>query len=160
MKKLLIAVDDSEGSFKAVDYVSRQFKGMTDLQITLYHVLLGEPPQFWDDGHLLTDDERKARKTVVEKWLANQKTRLDPIFQRAIETLTREGIPRDQISTKFTSESIDVIPQCILGEAKAGGYQTLVIGRCGRSRTLHFLLGSIANQIINAAEGLAVCVVG
>ncbi len=160
MKKMLIAVDGSEGSLKAVEHVGRQFAGVSDLQITLFHVLLGEPPQFWDDGHLLTEDERKTRKMVIEKWLTNQKTRLEPIFQRAIDTLTREGISRDQVSTKFASESIDVIPQCILGEAKAGGYQTLVIGRCGRSRTMHFLLGSIANQIVNAGEGLAVCVVG
>jgi len=160
MKKMLIAVDDSEGSLKAVEHVGRQFAGMTDLQITLFHVLLGEPPQFWDDGHLLTEEEKKARRLVVEKWVTNQKTTLEPVFQRAIETLTREGLLRDQISTKFTLESIDVIPQCILAEAKAGGYQTLVIGRCGRSRTMHFLLGSIANQIVNAGEGLAVCVVG
>jgi len=36
----------------------------------------------------------------------------------------------------------------------------LVIGRCDRSRTMHFLLGSIATQVVNAGEGLAVCVVG
>jgi nucleotide-binding universal stress UspA family protein len=160
MKKVLIAVDDSEGSLKAVEHVARQFVGMSDLQITLFHVLLGEPPQFCDDGHLLTEEERKDRKMVIEKWVTNQKTRLEPIFQKAIETLTRGGILHDQIVTKFTSESIDVIPQCILAETKAGGYQTLVIGRCSRSRTMHFLLGSIANQIVSAGEGLAVCVVG
>ncbi len=160
MKKILIAVDDSEGSLKAVEHVGRQFAGVGDLQITLFHVLLGEPPQFWDDGHLLTEEEKKARKMVVEKWVSNQKTRLEPIFQKATEALTRGGISQSQISTKFTSDSIDVIPQCILAEAKAGGYQTLVIGRCSRSRTMHFLLGSIANQVVNAAEGLAVYVVG
>jgi len=160
MKKMLIAVDDSEGSLRAVEHVARQFAGMSDLQVTLYHVLLGEPPQFWDDGHLLTEEERKARKMVIEKWVTNQKIKLEPIFQKAIKTLTRGGISSDQIITKFTSESIDVIPQCILAEAKAGGYQTLVIGRCGRSRTMHFFLGSIANQVVNAGEGLAVYVVG
>ena len=160
MKKVLIAMDESEGSLRAVEHVAKQFVGMSDLQITLFHVLLGVPPQFWDDGHLLTDEEREARKSVIEKWVINQKTRLDSIFQKAIETLTRRGIPRDQISTKFISESLDVIAQCILAEAKAGGYQTLVIGRCGRSRTMHFLLGSIATQVVNAGEGLAVCVVG
>ncbi len=160
MRKILVAVDDSEGSLKALDYVARQFAGAKDLQITLLHVLLGEPPQFWDDGHLLTEEEKKARRVVIEKWMTNQKTRLEPIFEKATEILTQGGIPRDQISTKFTSESIDVIPQCILAEAKSGGYQTLVIGRCGRSRTMHFLLGSIANQVVNAAEGLSVCVVG
>jgi nucleotide-binding universal stress UspA family protein len=160
MKKVLIAIDDSEGSLKAVGHVAGQFAGMSGLQVTLFHVLLGEPPQFWDDGHLLTEEERKARKAVIEKWVTNQKTRLEPIFQKPIEILAREGISRDQISTKFISESIDVIPQCILAEAKGGGYQTLVIGRCGRSRTMHFLLGSVANQVVNAGEGLAVCVVG
>lgn len=160
MKKVLIAIDDSEGSLKAVEYVGGQFVGLSDLQITLFHVLLGEPPQFWDDGHLLTDEEREARKVVIEKWVTNQKTRLESIFEKAIEKLTRGGIPRNKISTKFTSESLDVIAQCILAEAKAGGYQTLLIGRCGRSRTMHFLLGSIATQVVHAGEGLAVCVVG
>lgn len=160
MRKILVAVDGSEGSLRALDHVAKQFAGVRDLQITLFHVLLGEPPQFWDDGHLLTEEERKARRAVIEKWIINQKTRLEPIFEKATEILTQGGISRDQISTKFTSESIDVIPQCILAEAKSGGYQTLVIGRCGRSRTMHFLLGSIANQVINAAEGLSVYVVG
>ena len=65
-----------------------------------------------------------------------------------------------KIVTKFTTESIDVVAQCILAEARAGDYQTLVIGRCGRSQALHLLLGSIACQILNDATGLAVCVVG
>ncbi len=160
MRKILIAIDGSEGASRAVDYVGRQFAGVSDLRVTLFHALLGEPPQFWDDGHLLTEDEKKARKTVIDKWLANQKGRLDSIFQKAIEALNRAGIGSEQIVTKFTTESIDVVARCILAEARAGDYQTLVIGRCGRSQTMHLLLGSIASQILNAATGLALCVVG
>lgn len=158
MKKVLIAVDDSDGSWKALDYVGQQFEGVTDLKITLFHVLVGLPPQLWDDGHLLTEEEKAARKIVIEKWLSNQKYILEPLFKRAIEKLTALGIRREQIETKSISESIDVIPQCILAEAKAGGYQTLVIGRCGRS-IRHFLLGSTASTIINAGAGIAICVV-
>ena len=158
MKKMLVAIDDSEGSWKAVDYVGQQFVGVDDLKITLFHVLLGLPPQFWDDGHFLTEEEKAARKIVVEKWLSNQKYVLEPLFNRAVEKLTASGIRPDQIETKSISESIDVIAQCILAEAKAGGYQTLVIGRCGRS-VKHFLLGSTASTIINAAAGMAICVV-
>ena len=158
MKKMLVAIDDSEGSWKAVDYVGQQFAGVGDLKITVLHVLLGLPPQFWDNGHFLTEEEKAARKIVVEKWLSNQKYVLEPLFNRAIEKLTALGIRRDQIETKSISESIDVIAQCILAEAKAGGYQTLVIGRCGRS-VRHFLLGSTASTIINAGAGIAICVV-
>ena len=158
MKKMLVAIDDSEGSWKAVDYVGQQFAAVDDLKITLFHVLLGLPPQFWDDGHFLTEEEKAARKVVVEKWLSNQKYVLEPLFNRAVEKLTALGIRRDQIETKSISESIDVIAQCILAEAKAGGYQTLVIGRCGRS-VRHFLVGSTTSTIINAGAGMAICVV-
>ncbi len=158
MKKMLVPIDDSEGSWKAVDYVGRQFAGIDDLTITLFHVLLGLPPQFWDDGHFLTEEEKAARKVVVEKWLSNQKCFLEPLFNRAIEKLTASGIGREQIETKSISESVEAVAQCILAEAKAGGYQTLVIGRCGRS-VKHFLLGSTASTIINSGAGMAICVV-
>ncbi len=158
MKKMLVAIDDSEGSWKAVDYVGQQFSGVHDLRITLVHVLLGLPPQFWDDGHFLTEEEKAAREAVVEKWLSNQKYVLEPLFNRTVEKLTASGIRRDQIETKSVSESIDAVAQCILAEAKAGGYRTLVIGRCGRS-VRHFLLGSTASTIINAGAGMAICVV-
>ncbi len=159
MKKMLVAIDDSEGSWKAVDYVGQQFAGVDDLKITLFHVLLGLPPQFWDDGHFLTEEEKAVRKVVVEKWQSNQKYILEPLFNRAIEKLTASGIGREQIETKSISESVDAVAQCILAEAKgAGGYRTLVIGRCGRS-VKHFLLGSTASTIINAGAGMTICVV-
>lgn len=158
MRKALVAIDDSDGSWKAIDYVGHQFEGMKDLKITLLHVLEGLPPQFWDDGHLLTEEEKASRKIVIEKWFSNQKYVLEPLFKRAIETLISLGIRRDQIETKSISESIQVIPQCILAEAKAGGYQTLVIGRCGHSLR-HYFLGSTASAIINAGAGIAICVV-
>ncbi len=157
MKKMLLAIEDSDGSWKAVDYVGQQFAGLNDLKITLFHVLEGFPPQCWDDGHFLTEQEKAARKTVIEKWQSNQQAILDHLFKRAIEKLTASGIRRDQIETKYISESIDVIPQCILAEAKAGGYRTLVIGRCGHS-VRHLFLSSTATTIVNAGAGIAICV--
>jgi len=159
MKKILIAIDNSAGSLKALDYVGRQFSRMKDVQITLFHVLLSEPPEFWDEGHILTKEEKKAQKDVIKKWSANKKKVLEPMFEKAIEVLTGQGIPARQIQTKFSIESFHVVAQCILGEAKNGGYETIIIGRSGRSNLKHFLLGSIANKIINSAKGITVCVV-
>jgi nucleotide-binding universal stress UspA family protein len=159
MKKILIAIDNSAGSLKALDYVGRQFSRRKDIQITLFHVLLGEPPEFWDDGHILTKEEKKTRKNVIKKWSANKNKVLDPMFEKAIEVLTGQGIPAKQIQTKFSIESLHLVPQCIVGEAKAGGYETIIIGRSGRSNLKHILLGSIANKIINSARRIAVCVV-
>jgi nucleotide-binding universal stress UspA family protein len=160
MRKILIAIDGSEGASKAVDYAGKQFAGIGDLHITLYHVSPGVPPELWDDGHILNEDEKAVRKKVLDKWLANQQAKIGSVFQPAIESLTQNGINPKQIKTKSVSESVKNTAECILAEAKAGGYRTLVMGRCGASATVHALLGSIANRIINRGIGVAVCLVG
>jgi nucleotide-binding universal stress UspA family protein len=158
MKRMLIAIDDSEGSWKAVDYVGQQFAGAKDLAVTLLHVAVRLPPQFWDDGHLLSEQEKQDREKVVDTWLSNQKKAFEPLFKRAVERLVRWGIGSGQIATKVISDSIDPVFQSILGEARAGEYQTLVIGRFGH-RVKRLLLGSTANRVINAGAGMAICVV-
>jgi nucleotide-binding universal stress UspA family protein len=160
MRKILIAIDGSEGAQKAVDYAGRQFTGISDLQITLYHVSPGVPPELWDDGHILTEEEKTARKKVLDKWLMNQQAKLESIFQPAIESLTQKGIKPKQIETKSVSESVKNTAECILAEAKTGGYQTLIMGRCGASSAAHALVGSIANKIFHRAAGIAICLVG
>jgi nucleotide-binding universal stress UspA family protein len=160
MRKILIAIDGSEGASKAVNYAGKQFAGISDLEITLYHVSPGVPPELWDDGHILTEAEKAARKEVLDKWLSNQKLELNSIFQPAIEILVKRGIKPKQIETKSVSESVKNTAQCILAEAKTGGYQTLILGRCGASPAAHALMGSIANKIINRRAGIAICLVG
>ncbi len=159
MKKILVAIDGSEGALKAVDYVGQQFAGTADLQITLFHVSPGIPPELWDDGHILSEKEKSERKKVLDKWLNNQKLQLESIFQPAVETLTKRGIEAKQIKTKSASETVKNTPECILTEAKTGGYLTLVMGRCGLHRTAHALLGSTVNKIINRGAEIATCVV-
>ena len=159
MKKILVAIDGSEGSLKAVDYVGRQFAGTADLQITLFHVSPGIPPELWDDGHILSEGEKADRKKVLDKWLSNQKLQLESIFQPAVETLTKRGIEAKQIETKSASDTVRNTPECILAEAKTGGYLTLVMGRCGLHRTRHALLGSTVSKIINVGAEIATCVV-
>jgi hypothetical protein len=115
----LIAIDNSAGSLKAIGYAGRQYYQRKDIQITLFHVLLGEPPEFWDDGHILTEEEKKARKHVIKKWSTNKKKELGPLFNKAREVLTEQGIPAKQIKTKFSIESLHLVPQRIVGEAKS-----------------------------------------
>jgi len=159
MKKILVAIDGSEGALRAVDYVGRQFVGTADLQITLFHVSPGIPPELWDDGHILSEREKADRKKVLDKWLNNQKLQLQSIFQPAVETLTKKGIEARQIETKSASESVKNTPECIMAEARTGGYLTLVMGRCGLHRTAHALLGSTVSKILNGGAEIATCVV-
>ncbi len=158
MRKLLIAVDGSEGSLRAVDYAGHQFSGIEDLRITLLHVLPYVPTSFWDDGHILTKEERQVRREVVDIWLRNQQLKLEPIFRSAMEALLKRGIRDEQIETKGVSDSTDVADS-ILEELADGGYQTLVIGRWGLSPAKRLLMGSVTSKIINHGTGKAICIV-
>ncbi len=159
MKKLLIAIDGSQHALRAVDYVAEQFSGVSNLKVTLFYVSPGIPPELWDDGHILTEAERTERKAVLDKWLHNQRLTLESIFQPAGERLVKKGFQREQIETKSVSETVENVSECILAEAKNGGYQTLVTGRCGVSSMVHSLLGSTVNKILNRGAGIAICVV-
>jgi len=155
---MLLAIDGSQCSMRAVDYAGRQFSGNRDLRITLLHVLPYPPAPFWDDGHILTEEEKTARNKVIEKWLVNQRAKLEPLFHEAVEILIAKGIGPEQIEKKSISDSTDVA-ESILEEARDGGYQTLVLGRCGLSASKRFLMGSVTTKIVNNGSGIAICIV-
>jgi nucleotide-binding universal stress UspA family protein len=158
MRNLLVAFDGSKCALSAVDYVGMQFSGPSDIKITIFYVLPSLPPYFWDDGHILSPDEREERKRVVEKWLSNQSLRMEPLFDKARQMLIERGINADQIETKVKSDVADVAGS-ILEEARTGGYSTLVVGRCGFSHKERYFTGSTTTAIINRGAGLAICVV-
>lgn len=156
MKKILIALDDSSSALRAVEYAGTQFSGRENVQIGLVHVLPNLPAIFWDEGHILNEDEKKERKKVVDKWIDDRKAKMEPVFRKATEILTQAGFTASQITTKSISDSTD-ISESILEEAKDSGYQTVVIGRC--NRPVKHLLGSVSGKIVDQGSGLAVTVV-
>ncbi len=158
MKKMLIAIDGSESSFKAVEYAGEQFSGKGDLMITLLHVLPYPPAPLWDDRHIPTKAESEERQKAIERWLAGQRAKTEPIFDKAISILTRHDVSTKQIEKKTISDSIDVAGS-ILEETKDGGYQTLVVGRRGLSPVKKFLMGSVTAKLITHGAGVAICVV-
>ena len=158
MRKILVAIDGSKHSSRVIEYCGKQFSGMSDLSLTLFHVLPNLPPRFWDDGHILTKEEKEARQGVVDKWLGNQKLATEPMLGNAVEALMRAGIPRERIETKTIPDSANEVTS-ILEEARDGGYLTLVLGRYGLSWIDEHVLGSTTGKIIHRGAGLAICVV-
>ncbi len=158
MKKMLIAIDGSDCSLKAVDYAGKQFSGMSDLEITILHALPYPPAPLWDDGHIPTKEEKEERETQIEKWFLDQSARTESLFDKAIAILADAGISRTQMSVETISDSND-IADSILEVARDGGYLTLVLGKCGQSLVKKVLMGSVTTKILNHGAGVAVCVV-
>jgi nucleotide-binding universal stress UspA family protein len=158
MKKILLAIDDKKCAAQAVEYVGRQFGGTADVEVTLVHVLPNLPAIFWDEGHILSEEEKKERQKVVDTWAGRQRQKVEPLMRSAADALVRQGFKAGQITTRFVADSTD-IADSLLEEARDGGYQTIVAGRCGIAQGKHLIMGSVTSRILHKASGVAVCVV-
>ena len=156
--KILIALDSSEGAWRAVDYVAEAFGKTPGVQVTLLQVLSDLPPAFWDDGHILEEKEKESRQRLVAGWQKEQEKKWQGLVKKAHERLTKAGMPKDAVDNKFKPKDYDVAED-ILNEAEAGSFDTIVMGRRGLGMAKTLLLGSITHKVVQNAKGCAVIIV-
>jgi len=159
MAKLLIALDSSEGAWRAVDYVAETLGKTPGVQVTLLHILSGLPPAYWDDGHVLQEKEREARKRLVASWQQGQEKQWQDLVNKAHQRLTAAGLAQGAVANKFKPKYYDVSDD-ILDEAKTGAFDTIVMGRRGLGMAKSLLLGSVTRKVVDNAKGCAVVIVG
>jgi nucleotide-binding universal stress UspA family protein len=157
--KVVIALDSSEGAWRAVEYVAEAFGHAPGVQVTLLHILSGLPPAFWDDGHILEEKEKASRQRLVAGWQQEQEKKWQGLVKKAHDRLTKAGVAKDAVANKFTPKYYDVAED-ILNEAQAGGCDTIVMGRRGLGMAKALVLGSVTNKVVQNAKGRAVTIVG
>lgn len=149
-KKILLAVDASDNSRKAVDYAG-SFAAHTEAEVTLYHVVRGLEIGFVD-SHAVSDEE------MQEHFLEERESEIPRMFRSYKEIFEQAGVASARISNKVTSQCASRAGE-ILREAKEGGYGTIVVGRRGLSIVREFLMGGGTSKILNRADGVAVWIV-
>jgi nucleotide-binding universal stress UspA family protein len=155
--KVLIALDSSEGAWRAVEFVAEAFGQTPGVQVTLLQILSGLPPAFWDDGHILENKEKETRQRLVAGWQKDQEKKWQGLVAKAHGVLTKAGIPKEAVVNKFKPKYYDVAED-ILREAETGHFDTIVMGRRGLGRAKSLLLGSITNKVVQNAKGCAVVI--
>jgi nucleotide-binding universal stress UspA family protein len=156
--KILIALDSSEGAWRAVEYVAQTCGSTPEVYVTLLHLLAGLPPAFWDDGHVLNDRERESRERLVANWRQEQEKQWQGLVKKAFNRLTQAGIAKDGVVNKFKHKYYDVAED-ILKEAEDGKFDTIVMGRRGLGMAKSVLLGSVTQKVVQTARGCAVTIV-
>ena len=147
-QKILIAIDLSENSLKAVDYVGSIVACHATADITMLNIIK-EP----SEDTMPAAEERKAYL---------EKTRADTLalMEAASSRLTAHGIPEGQIHLKIQICKKPIsVAELILHERKQEDYGTIVIGRRGMSKKEEFLFGSVSNRIVREAKNCAVWVI-
>lgn len=160
--RVLVAIDGSKDSTRAVKYVGRILRSTPDVNVTLFHVLNPLPPVLREHGgsedpvreEALGRQLRKDRKT----WYLKEQKLESNILSKTRQTLERTGFPVSRIRLKFGHEEEDVA-ETILEEAQKGRYQAIVVGRHGLSGLKKLFFGGITRKLLQQATGRAVWVV-
>ncbi|WP_051328254.1 universal stress protein [Desulfatirhabdium butyrativorans] len=147
-RNILLAVDNSENSQKAVSYVARLLGGIGGgFHITLLHLII-EP----DTDYFPSEQERIS-------WLKQHTTEVGALLEKYRSILEAHGIGSDQIRIHTPVRYCPSVSECILAEKDILEYGTIVVGRKGLTPKEEILLGSVSSKLVKLAKNCAVWVV-
>ncbi|MBA2487010.1 MAG: universal stress protein [Nitrospira sp.] len=159
--RILVAVDESENSHRAVQYVGSLLHGTPEVAVTLFHVLKPMPRGLLEHGGS-ENPTTEARLGVQlrddqSSWVQTERESECHVLKAAGEVLTHSGFDASQVALKFGYE--DDVARNILEEARSGGYETIVVGRHGTSRIKRIFGGGVTDQLLRDAKGFAIWVI-
>jgi len=159
--KILVAVDESENSLRAVHYVGSLLRRTPDVALTLFHVLKPMPRELLEHGgseNPAAEAQLGAQlRTDQESWLRTERESECAVLRTAWEILINHGFDANHVTMTFGHE--DDIVGNILEEARRGGYETIVVGRHGTSRIKRMFGGGVTDQLLGQAKGFAIWII-
>lgn len=144
---IVIAVDGSENSLRAVAYVGRLLAGCQGFTVTLLHVIHAPEEDFFASPQERERWIQSGRKKVA-KWLGDYR-----------DMLVDHGIDPEKVTIHTVERDGPSLARLILAEMSALDAGTIVVGRQGLSRKEEFLFGSVSKQIVSHARNCTVWVV-
>jgi nucleotide-binding universal stress UspA family protein len=156
-KKILVAMDSSEGAMKTLDYVGKLFFG-THPDILLLHVIRGL--SVFQPGYerLSMPEEEKDWVTDARDAFEKAQGRIEAVFEQGIRNLEQQGVDTRSIATRVVTGAKSRAA-AIVEEARRGDYGTIVMGRKGASSVEEFVMGRVSSKVLQMAKQIAVWVV-
>jgi nucleotide-binding universal stress UspA family protein len=149
-RKILVAVDGSKNSRKAVDYVGK-FAAGNGIEVTLFNAVR-------EFRLAMLDIATPGGEEIEGKILAELEKDVQRMFDSYRRRLEKAGVEGRVISSKYILQSRSRSGD-ILKEAKEGDFGTIVMGRRGLSRVHEFPLGRVTTKVLNRANLLALWIV-
>ncbi|WP_319406716.1 universal stress protein [uncultured Desulfosarcina sp.] len=146
-KNILIAVDESENSRRAVSYVGNLLGGIKGFRVLILHIIRHPEEDFFPTS------------AEINKWLGEYQLKVDAMLKDYREILIGKGFAPEDVSVRSTLRHCPSLAECILLELRQSKDYTIVVGRQGLSRSEAFLFGSVSSKIVNHARNCTVWVV-
>lgn len=147
-QKILLAVDGSKTSVRAVRYVCKIAPLLDDVEICVLHVYPEPPPDYYTEGGRL-DSYRDLREE-----------RAKMILDEAVELLVAAGVPDTRLSRRVSMAEGRTISEVVLEVQAEGDFGTVVTGKRGVSKAEEFLFGSISNALARHSKNFTSWIVG
>lgn len=155
-KNILLAVDGSLDSAKALDYLCEILKDNPDMYLTIFHV---EPSLRDSCGVDFTEmqiPEKEGEESfanIIEK--ANRQC-FDNFMGHAGRKLKQRRVNEDRLHMKTQPTRMNV-GRAIAEEFRNGDYGSLVVGKRGMNK--RFFMGSVSNYLVTHLENGALWIV-
>ncbi len=146
-KHLLIAVDETESSRRAVLYVADILGGFPGFTVTLLRVIPEPEEDFFD-----TEEDRTA-------WTREKLESANKMLATYRQVLIQAGFPEEKVNYRSCVGDKDSFAEAILETRCDLTCCTVVVGRHHKSRTEEFLFGSTSSKLIHDAKNCAIWVV-
>ena len=146
-KHLLIAVDESDSSRRAVLYVADILGGFPGFTVSLLRIIPEPEEDFFD-----TRDE-------LNSWIKNQTEGANKLLENYRQILIQSGFPGDKVRYRACVGEGKSFAEAILETRCELTCCTVVVGRHHHSKAEEFLFGSTSSKLIHEAKNCAVWVV-
>ena len=156
VKKILLAVDASAASMKAVEFVASLLGGH-GYAICVFHAIPGLGAVNFDLSEVKKHEPPEV--DMSDTCLDAFKVKVARLFQDVKERLMASGFESKKISEKIIS-GVHSRSDAIVKEAADGGYGTIVVGRRGLSKVDAFFMGRVGHEVVYGGKNFTVWVVG
>lgn len=147
---ILLALDGSEASMRAVDHVGFILSGSTAPRLTLLHVT-GNARKYCE-----IDLEAQPDPELEEMVVRGERACIENFLPHALKKLQQFGITEDRV--QFESiQGPRQLGRAIRDFARQGGYHSVVVGRRGMDKS--FFMGSVSRYMIDKIADAALWVV-
>ncbi len=142
LDRIMIAVDGSECALHSVAYAASILDPQR-FSVVLFHIFTRVPESFIDVQKL---PGYRYHIVSVDAWEQQQEKTIRDFMEKARQILSGAGFPDGSISIKIEERKVG-IARDVAAEVRTG-YRGVIVGRKGMSGFKDFMLGSIANKIL------------
>jgi nucleotide-binding universal stress UspA family protein len=146
-KHILIAVDESESSRRAVMYVADFLGGFPGFSVTLISIIPDPEMDFYDS------------EAELNAWIRHNLDKANNMLENYRQVLIQSGFPDDKVRFKSCVGEAMSLAEAILDTRCDLTCCTVVVGRHHKTKVEEFLFGSTSSKLVHEAKGCAVWVV-